>query len=339
MAVDTYKCPNCGAPLAYTPSSSNVKCEYCLSEFSPEEIISFNEGQSQAPSATQGYHCDNCGAEVITDETTSSSFCYYCHSPVILTDRVSGDFTPDSIVPFSIDKKSAQERFKKWAKSYRLVPKSFYSESQLEKITGIYLPYWLVDSKADLDIEATGDRVSKSTIGSQEKTTIETYKIVRDGEVSLDDFKKLASNKIEPELIGSVESKLSNKRKKFSTIYLSGFFSQRYDQTKEDLEPEVKQKLGAYYQQYVDNTFAPYSNVKVEKKEWKYTIRGWEYVLIPYWILTYDFRNKRYVYALNGETGKFFGELPIDKRKYYLENIGIGLIVLVLLLLGGLFIW
>ena len=97
MAVVSYKCPCCGAGIAFDSEKQLFKCEYCLSEFTQAEL------EAQTPKAEPveeertteadsdafcenllSYTCNNCGAEVFADADTVADFCYYCHSPVVL---------------------------------------------------------------------------------------------------------------------------------------------------------------------------------------------------------------------------------------------------------------
>ena len=123
---------------AFDPDMQKSKCEYCLSEFTDEELARLSqaiEAKSQAKAGTKpadgratckGYVCDSCGAEVVTEETTSATFCYYCHNPVLLTDRLTGEFKPNRIIPFSYDKEKAIESFLTWAENNaNSCPKAF----------------------------------------------------------------------------------------------------------------------------------------------------------------------------------------------------------------------
>ena len=40
-----------------------------------------------------------------------------------------------------------------------------------------------------------------------------------------------------------------------------------------------------------------------------------EYALLPVWLLHVKWQNKLYTFAMNGQTGKFVGDLPSDKGK------------------------
>ena len=40
-----------------------------------------------------------------------------------------------------------------------------------------------------------------------------------------------------------------------------------------------------------------------------------QYALYPVWLIT-TYRGKRYTFAMNGQTGKFVGDLPIDEKRF-----------------------
>ena len=116
------------------------------------------------------YQCNSCGATVVTDDTTTATFCYYCHNPVIISHRLKGEFKPNKLIPFSIDKDSAKEKFLNWARKKKFVPNDFYSHSQLEKMTGIYLPYWWADCEVDIDYVGEGINIRVWRAGDREYT-------------------------------------------------------------------------------------------------------------------------------------------------------------------------
>ncbi len=342
MSSAIHKCPSCGANLTFDAASANVACAYCGSEFSVAEVESFHakaeREEKQYQADTHGYHCDNCGAEVVTDNETSSGFCYYCHSPVIFSDKLSGEFIPDYVIPFKISKEQAQQKFKDWVKKFKLVPKGFASSEHLAKMTGIYVPYWLVDAHATVDIKGSGQVVSKRRSGNKEYTTYKEYSFERKGDMFVNHIKTIASDKVDQSLINSVESNTIDKLVPFSTAYLSGYFSQRYTLSRDDVKPIKDSKIAEYVDALIRRE-VDYQSIQYERNVRNYKISNWSYILLPMWILTYQFEDKTYVYALNGENGESFGQLPIS----YASLIKRGLMILAgtaaALLLGGAFIW
>lgn len=370
MASYTYKCPNCGAPLQWDPGKAKIDCDYCNGEFTAQEVEDFNEkrldrhearaeagaerqarysgGEEQvsqgAPHEAQirSYHCDSCGAEVVTDNHTAATFCYYCHNPVILTDRLRGDFRPDQIIPFRIDRKQAEEHFLKWAKSKRFVPKSFYSQSQLEKLTGIYLPFWVAKATTQLNLQGKGTQSRTWDTSSERMTETNVYQISRQGDLEYGNMMEMAyreDEKIDPEQVEMIADYRLDERKDFSMPYLSGFFAETPTVSEEEAQQQIHNRASTYADQTIREQLAPFDSTELHVREAKTKIDELQYVLMPTWIMTYKFLGKTYVYAINGQSGKSFGELPMDKGKLGLWSILIGLAILILLLLGGQFLW
>ena len=121
----TYQCPNCGAGLIFDAEKGRFVCEFCLSDFGKNELDAAGsaerakerEAQDEAfREQMRAYHCPSCGAEVMADGETVADFCYFCHNPVVLSDKLSGAFRPDKVIPFKFGKKQAIEKFIKYAK-------------------------------------------------------------------------------------------------------------------------------------------------------------------------------------------------------------------------------
>lgn len=233
MATTSYKCLNCGAGLHFNPELQKFKCEYCLSEFTEAELALEAEDKQNAEEVPKqnlnSYTCNSCGATVVTDETTTATFCYYCHNPVIISNRLEGEFLPNKLIPFSIDKKRAQDIFLSWAGNKKFVPRDFTSSSQLEKITGIYLPYWWVDSQAQVNYIGIGRNIKVWRSGDREYTETKKYQIVRQGLMDINNVGELAFNKIDKNLLDGIGPYNENETIPFSMPYLSGFFAEQYN--------------------------------------------------------------------------------------------------------------
>lgn len=217
MATVSMKCPNCGGELIFDPKSQKYKCEYCGSDFALDEI-STEEAATQAVSdvvqeredtsdnhtqqRTAGaedaavlYTCPSCGAQIVTDQTTAATFCYYCHNPVLLSEQLSGAFHPDQIIPFEIDRKQAEEHFLDFVQKKKFVPNAFFQKNQIEKLTGIYFPYWVCDAEVEGSLTAEGNKVRVWVSGDEEFTETRIYRMEREGHVSLREITKHALKK------------------------------------------------------------------------------------------------------------------------------------------------
>ncbi|MGX6979723.1 TFIIB-type zinc ribbon-containing protein [Vagococcus elongatus] len=366
--VLTHKCPNCGGPLLFDPTKQLFHCEYCLSEFSEEALTSLLTAKSEKTSAEADlsadfdeqslnhtdsedegitlelFSCPSCGAEIVTDETTAATFCYYCHNPVVLSGRVSGEFLPESILPFAVDRKKAVEHFLAWGRKKKFVPKDFFNDAQIEKITGVYFPYWLIDGELSATYHARGTTIRVWRAGDYEMTETKYFNIAREGTMNFRNFIKNALKKNQTlTMIQSVQPFNLQHTKKFSSKYLSGFQADKRDLNYQDLQEEVRSELKGYGQSLLKDTVKGYTQIFQEQTDFHGVKDTSQYVLLPVWVLTYRGRGDKnqeqlYYYAMNGDSGKTSGRLPVDKKKVGLFAAAIFSAVFILVLIGGYFI-
>lgn len=356
MAIKTYKCPSCGAGIHFKPALQKFHCDYCLSEYTEEEINALNkekleEEEKETPQENMeenigeeqnhlaSYECNSCGAQVVTDDTTTSTFCYYCHNPVIISDRLAGTFKPDKMIPFTIDKEKAKKIFLDWASKYKYIPKEFYSNSQLEKITGMYLPYWWADCQLDVDYVGEANSVKVWRAGDIEYTETKKYNIVRKGMIDLNNVEELAFTKIDNELLNGIAPYNESEAINFSMAYLSGFFAEQYNINKEDITPKIEEQIKKYSKSLINDTMSDFSFINEKSNNTKILSKKMNYTLLPAWILTYKYNGEVYVFAVNGQTGKSFGELPLDNKKVISVAAIMFAVTSIALLVGGMMIW
>lgn len=364
MDVITHKCPNCGGPLSFEPSDQKFHCPYCLSIFTEAEVTAFEEQQKKArmaeeptgsqasddsirgpgdPSATaqtsdsptentaggnmELYLCPNCGAEIVTDATTAATYCYYCHNPVVLKGRLSGKFLPDKVLPFAVAKDEAVAKFLEWSQKKWFVPKDFFNKNQVEKLTGVYFPYWNVDAEAEGGLNGTGTSVRIWIVGDVEYTETKQYSIRRAGRFKFRDLVKNALSKnVQQKMVESVQPFQLERAVNFKDQYLSGFQAEKRDIEYETLEPEVEKELKGYAEKLLRETVGSFSTFVPNSSHLELLKQQKEYLLLPIWLVTYkadDPQKRTFYYAMNGQTGKVAGILPISYKKLGLVSFGI----------------
>ena len=334
-------CPGCGGKLTFDPESQMLVCKNCSNTYSEEEIhgklSSFKEEET-FDEELKDYHCPSCGAEIFGDQTTATEFCVYCGSPVVFKGRVSGILKPRYIIPFTISKEQAKECLKEYLKDYLFIPKSFYSEANLEKITGIYYPFWEADIDTKSQLTAEGTTVSTWTTGDKQYTERKFFAIQRAGDIHFEDVTVNALKGADKKLIESILPYNIKDHKDFKMEFLSGFHAKKNDLSFEDVNNEINSKVGEYAEKVllgtVDNL---YDSVSVTSSNTKIVSKSHDYVMLPVWVLTYKYRNKTYTFAVNGTTGKSFGEIPISRGKLWATfgSVAAGLLALISLI-GGL---
>ena len=355
MAVVTFKCPNCGGDLQFDPASQKFRCEYCSSEFTQEEAAAANQQVAESKQQEEKdeskndreafeeadlYLCPSCGAEIVTDATTAAAFCFYCHNPVILQGKLSGQYRPDKIIPFAVDKKEAVDSFLKYVKKKRFIPKNFFCKEQIEKISGIYFPFWQYDCKTEGDWHGEAKRIRVYRTGNMEHTETKVYHLDRGAEVEFRELTRNALNKENRQLVEAVQPFRLEETKDFSMEYLSGFLAEKRDIEKSDLAEELHKEVQKHSADMVKSSVHGYDTVSSLESEFHIQGENWKYLLVPVWVLTYRGMNdKIYYYAMNGQTRKISGELPIDKKKVIKLFFGVFTVVFLLMLLGGYWGW
>ena len=338
MATIIYKCPNCGGDLRFEPQEQNFQCEYCLSEFSKEQME--NSVSEQTEAAVNVYSCPSCGAEVVTDETTAASFCYYCHNPVVLAGRLEGEYHPDCVGPFGISRQQALDIFEKWIGGKKYIPKEFYSQDQVEKMTGVYFPYWLYGCQVEGKLEAQGKKQKSWMEGNIRFIRTEEYAVSRDGTMKIQDVSRNALSKANRKLAEGVMPFEMEKLQPFEMAYLSGFLAEKRDMEKGQFEEEIKEEVCRFAGDSLRSEISGYDSVQVHSENMQIKSPQWRYVLMPVWTLTYVDRktDKVYYFACNGQTGKVCGELPVDSRRLLGLFLSVFVPVFAILLAVGWFL-
>ena len=353
MAVISYKCPACGGPLKWDAAKQKYSCEYCRSVFSEEELsqaevakeevhsVSAEEaahtvGKTEAGKDTVNlYNCPSCGAQIITEPTTAASFCYYCHNPIVLSDKMEGAYHPDAVVPFAIDQKKAREIFAEWVKKHRYIPADFYSEEQIEKLSGVYFPYWVYNATLRGVAKGSGEKLRTWMQGDSELTETEIYEINKDGDMPVNNLSRIALKKASKVLCESVAPFAYEKLRPFEYGYLSGYVAEGRDVEKAELADEVHTEV----QEFAANSLraevtAPYARTNLSRLDVSIRKEDWKYVLMPVWTLTYKGADgKIYYFSINGDSGKTVGELPVDKKSLLLLFLKVFIPVLAVLIL------
>lgn len=347
MAAVSYHCPNCGGELKFDPKIQKYKCDYCGSDFEIEKRKerkeetkwqNISETKEKELEECHGmiYICPSCGAEIVTDETTAATICYYCHTPVILSGRLTGEYMPDLILPFAFDKKEAQKHFLRFVKTKRYVPSSFFQKKQIERINGVYFPFWVYECKTQGNARGEGVRIRIWRQGDFEFTERNTYYVEREGEATFKNIVKNGLKKADYDLAQGVHPFDLTQAKPFSMGYLAGFQAEKRNIEREDLQEEVQREVKNQTKRMLEESMAGYSVKNIESCSVKTVEEKWKYILLPVWILTYKGKkNEIYYYAMNGQDGKVCGKLPVSYQKLWLHSGILAVIVMILCMIGG----
>lgn len=335
-----YKCPSCGSDMAFDSETGHLSCDSCGREEHVDTYDDIYIERSFEEDEAKEYQCENCGAVVLTDKDTTATSCSFCGAGVVLADRLSGDLAPVKVIPFTISKEEAMEAFRKWCKNGRLTPKGFMTADRVKGITGMYVPFWMYDLDNDVEVKATATKVNTYTRGEYRYTETHYYRVERDIDVSYLKVPVDASEKLDDTLMDKLEPYHYEELKAFKTPYLAGYLAEKYNYTDKELFGRVKDKIKTFIDSYISSTITGYSSVDYHQKNIRTTQRNSYYVLLPVWMVYYDFDKQEHTFAMNGQTGKIVGKPPLSYQKaaiWFASIAGGSFVVLktIALLLGG----
>ena len=330
-----YKCPACGGKAEFDSTLQQMKCPFCDSTFQVSDMSGMDHVLDQEPAQEaewdtqnqqwdeadaaqmQVFVCNSCGGELITDQNTAATHCPYCDNPVVLAGRLSGDLKPDLVIPFQLDKNYAKEAFRRHCQGKRLLPKSFYSDSRLEEIKGVYVPFWLFDSDVDASISYKATKVRTWSDSNYIYTETNHYNVHRKGSLGFRRIPVDGSSKMPDDMMESIEPYNSDAAVDFQTAYLSGYLADRYDINAEQSVDRADQRIKNSTETVFRNTVTGYSSVDTTSCDIRTKNGKAKYALYPVWMLTTNWGGKKFTFAMNGQTGKFIGDLPMDKGAYW----------------------
>ncbi|MDY3845898.1 MAG: hypothetical protein SOZ62_03185 [Eubacteriales bacterium] len=328
-----YKCPNCSAALKYDAKSEKMLCEYCNSSFDVESLKEYEEVlkkekeakepefEQYTPSEIDGekslYTCKSCGAQLISDDTTAATICPYCGNAAVITDRIAGIFKPDMVIPFKVEKKEAKQAFQSFCKKKFLLPRDFIDENKIDEVKGVYVPFWLFDADVDADMTYNATRVRSYRHGDYMITETSHYLVRREGDVGFDLVPVDGSIKMDDEYMEAIEPFDYREAVDFNTAYLSGFLADKYDVDSDSASPRVSERITNSTRQMFNQTVSGYSSVSPRTSSINVHKSRIRYALLPVWVFGAQYKGKTYRFAMNGQTGKFVGELPVSKKRFW----------------------
>lgn len=337
MANLEFKCPCCGGTLQFDSKSQNIVCPYCDSQFAASDLkeytddlasdkvedTSWDESRVEAYTNEEMkgmkiYSCDSCGGEIIVEETTSSTSCPYCGNNLLVTKELSGDLKPNRVIPFKKDKDAVMESMKKFLKKKVLLPSSFSKDNVIEEIKPLYVPFWLFDADVDGKVRFKGEVVRSYSDSNYNYKETKYYSIIREGHIAFDHVPVDGSKKMEDKLMESIEPFDFGESTEFNVAYLAGYAADRYDVSKDETFNRATQRCREGTIQAFRNDISGYSNVTVSDSNIQLFDTKAQYALYPVWIMNTKWKDKNYRFAVNGQSGKMAGNLPISPLKFTL---------------------
>jgi len=341
------KCPSCGGIITYSPERELLHCEHCGTDIKldlkPAEVKEndFLEW-SKHPEMLQAVEtvvaevrCAQCGAHTTFPENTSSFECAFCGTPIVLKTAVQRRaWKPEYMLPFRIGKKAGKESFRKWASSRWFAPSGFAGQLDADgRLKGVYLPYWTYD--ADTQTDYRGERGDSRTTSRMVngKFVTQTYTewsaVSGRVEYNFDDVIVPASDSIPPDIASVLTNWDKKKYVLYNEQFEKGFLTELYKHDFLQSYPAAKRQMDAYISALVRAEIGG-SQQRVHHQQTSYDNVKFKLILLPVWLSAYRYKNKSYLFAINGRTGQVVGRRPWSIVKIMLLILAIAAVLVVI---------
>ena len=243
-----------------------------------------------------------------------ASACAYCGNPIVVTGQFQGALKPDYVIPFKLDKKAAKAGLLRHLRGKRLLPKVFKDQNHIDEIKGVYVPFWLFDTDADADIRYRATKVRSWSDKDYNYTETKFFMVNRSGSIGFTRVPVDGSTKMEDDLMESIEPFEFKDAVPFQTAYLAGYMADKYDQEPDELTGRVYERMEQSVKDCFEASVKGYATVTPKQEKVTVTNKGEvKYGLFPVWFLNTKWNGKTYSFAMNGQTGRLIGDLPVGK--------------------------
>jgi DNA-directed RNA polymerase subunit RPC12/RpoP len=314
-----HKCPTCGAIL----DDEDLFCANCGTE-APGHA---EEAARTTLNATNNFTCDGCGASMSYDASAQNLRCPFCGSEKLHAERDTKVLAPEAICAFVTTRDAAQDALKQFMGSSFWRPGDLAQVSKLTKLTQVYVPYWVFGATAhthwtaDTSQVPAGARASWYPISGQHSQRYESVLVGASGALT-----PAETNALCPFELGQA---VPPEQVDLSNVVYEPFLVQRKYARPQAVSGFDQLEIAAC------RALVPGSARNVHVAVLLDGLVS-QPMLLPVWIMAYQYRDRTYRFLVNGQTGRHTGEAPFSYTKLALVVAGsiaaallVGLMVLI----------
>jgi Zn finger protein HypA/HybF involved in hydrogenase expression len=357
LAKEKFTCPSCGAAAEWNPAKQALVCPYC-GTIAPGELkagggeieeIDLVTAMRSIPGDKRGWDsqkkcvkCQSCQAISVFDPARVAQRCDFCGSPALIpVEEIKNPIKPGSLLPFKVSEPQVRERIREWYGRHFFAPSKLKSSALTDTVHGLYLPYWTFDAQVSADWEAESGyhyyetETYRDANGRQQTRQVQrTRWVPSSGHVDhfFNDELVPASRGVSAELLGRIEPFPTNQLVPYDAGYLSGWVVEQYQidlvaaaqRSREMMDAELQQLCAA---EVPGDT---HRNLQVAAD---YSGQTFKHILVPVWVLAYNYGAKSYQCVVNGYDGKIAGKYPLSWIKITITILIVLIALMVLLVL------
>jgi hypothetical protein len=324
-AVDKHLCPACGAEANWNAARQALVCPYCGTvapgELQADGSVIKEHDLAQAlrniPIEQRGWdqervsvQCQSCKAISLFEPTRVAQRCEFCGSPAIVPyEKARNPIYPESLLPFGVSEPQVRESMRRWYASRWFAPNRLKKAALTDRVHGIYVPFWTFDAQVYAQWRAEAGHYYYVGSGKNRKRKVRWVPAAGELRQVFDDELVSATHGVHPKLLEQVKPFPTDTLKPYDRGYVSGWVVEQYqidlvraaEKAREVMEAKVRAACAAAV------PGDTYRNLEVAST---YSDQTFKHVLLPIWILSYDFGRRSFQVVVNGVTGAIAGERP-----------------------------
>lgn len=313
--TEVKEAPSLSAAAASVSTATQVKPNVQLTGDPVQDYLAQSKWDSSETADLRAYNCPACGAQLMVDQVTAVTSCPYCGNNAVVPGQLSDVLKPDYVIPFKLDKDAAIQALKGYYSGKKFLPNSFTDQNHIEEIQGVYVPFWLYSGEGTADATFNGRNIRTWSDSKNLYTETDHFLLHRQGTMNFMNIPVDGSTKMPDAHMDAIEPFDYSEMVPFSMAYLPGYVTDRYDQDAQDCSQRATNRACATCETEIASTAGGFMEIDTASMDTGVEWQHIAYALLPVWMLHTRWNGEDFLFAMNGQTGKLIGDLPIDNGK------------------------
>jgi hypothetical protein len=337
-AQKKFSCPACGGEAQWNPAKKLLVCPFCGTtspaqaelNASGEQVIVEHDlvaALRGIPDDQRGWQaqkisvkCQSCQAISVFDPGRVGQRCDFCGSTALVPyEEIKEAFRPESLLPMKLAEDAVRDAIRRWYGTRWFAPNKLKHAALTDTVKGLYIPYWTFDAQVHADWTAesgyyyyTTESYTDANGRSQTRQVQHIRWEPSAGSLDhfFDDELVPASRGVQPLMLRKIEPFPTTKELvPYNSGYLSGWVVERYQidlvaaakEARDEMDRELERLCSAQ---------VPGDTQRDLEVESNYSGQTFKHILVPIWLLTYNYGASHYQVVINGYTGSIAGAYP-----------------------------
>lgn len=292
---------------------------------------------------TRTVQCQSCQAVSVFDPGRAGQNCDFCGSPALLDyQEIKAPIRPQGVLPFKVDAGTVREQMRNWFRGRWFAPSNLGVKALVDRLHGVYIPYWTFDAQAVCPWEAEAGHYYYSSETYRDNKGNQQTRQVRhvrwepaSGLVEhfFDDEPVPGTKGLRHDLLKQIEPFATAELAAYDTAFLSGFVVEHYQTVLLEAAAKAEESMTAQLRQ-IAAAQVPGDTQRNLEIHPSFSARTFKHVLVPVWVLSFTYGAKIYQVLVNGYSGTIAGDYPKSAWKIFFATVVVLIVAFILIALS-----